>query len=396
MLLMKGFPPDIRVEKEIHSLSKDYELHILCNATKGQSIHDELDGVKITRIPPSLRRSFSQLEIIVKQDSSIWFNAISDFVSKSQIHVLHVHDLPLVGVALKVAQKHGIKLVADLHENYPAMLKESTRIPLYRIRNLGNLALKLFFSEKKWRNFEEKVLPLADAVICVVEEAKVRLAEIQVKDELIYVVPNYNLMTKGFSKTSSISTNNKEIFTLLYAGGVDDTRDLNTLVESLKHLKVGTDNLKVIVVGADSKSKIQLESFAKRCGVDHLFEVYTWVSREKVETIIKSTDVGLVPHRKSEHTDTTIPHKIFQYMFRGLPLIVSNCAPLERIVTEYECGLVYTSGESLSLSKCIETLYEQPSLRAKYGEKGKIACTENFNWSEAEKKLLELYYKINT
>ena len=77
-------------------------------------------------------------------------------MEKNKIEVLHVHDLPLVGVALAVAKKYGIKVVADLHENYPAMLRENTRVPFHRIRNLGNLALKLFFSEKKWRTFEEK------------------------------------------------------------------------------------------------------------------------------------------------------------------------------------------------------------------------------------------------
>ena len=99
-----------------------------------------------------LRRSFSQLEIIFKQTSTAWINSVSNFVEKNKIEVLHVHDLPLVGVALAVAKKYGIKVVADLHENHPAMLRENTRVPFHRIRNLGNLALKLFFP-KKMANF---------------------------------------------------------------------------------------------------------------------------------------------------------------------------------------------------------------------------------------------------
>ena len=31
-------------------------------------------------------------------------------------------------------------------------------------------------------------------------------------------------------------------------------------------------------------------------------------------------DVGCIPHLKSEHTDHTIPHKLFQYTQRGLPI----------------------------------------------------------------------------
>ena len=57
-------------------------------------------------------------------------------------------------------KKYSIKVVADLHENYPAMLRENTRVPFHRIRNLGNLALKLFFSEKNWRTFEEQIFAM--------------------------------------------------------------------------------------------------------------------------------------------------------------------------------------------------------------------------------------------
>ena len=395
MLLMTNFPPDIRVEKEICSLSKRNDLHILCTGRKGEPELDEFEGQKITRIPAGVKRSFSQLEIIFKQTSTAWINSVSNFVEKNKIEVLHVHDLPLVGVALAVAKKYGIKVVADLHENYPSMLREKTRVPFQRIRNLGNLALKLFFSEKKWRTFEEKILPQCDAVICVIEEAKERLIRYRIKKESVYVVPNYNFISSESSIKPNESRNGNGRIDLLYAGGVDDTRDLGTLVESLKHLRVEKGQLKVTIVGADEKSKTRLNSLAKTYRVAHLLDVYTWVSREKVEQIMNETDVGLVPHRKSEHTDTTIPHKIFQYMYRRLPVIVSNCTPLDRIVTDSNCGLVYESGNSLSLCKCIESLYRNSSLRDEFAENGRTACIEKYNWGNSEKVLFALYENLN-
>ena len=47
MLLMTNFPPDIRVEKEICSLSKRNDLHILCTGRKGEPELDEFEGQKL-------------------------------------------------------------------------------------------------------------------------------------------------------------------------------------------------------------------------------------------------------------------------------------------------------------------------------------------------------------
>ena len=104
--------------------------------------------------------------------------------------------------------------------------------------------------------------------------------------------------------------------------------------------------LKVTIVGADEKSKKRLYSLAKTYRVDHLLDVYTWVSREKVEQIMNDTDIGLVPHRKSEHTDTTIPHKIFQYVQR-LPVIVSNCTPFWIESLQIQIADWFTSQETV-------------------------------------------------
>lgn len=396
MLLMDNFPPDIRVEKEAYSLSKRYDLHILCSGLKGEPVQDNFNGMKITRLPPGIGKSFSQLQIIIRQSSSIWLKAVSDFVENNEIDVLHVHDLPLVGVAHEIADRFGIKLVADLHENYPAMLIESERIPFHRLRSLGSLALRIFFSEKKWRSFEENILPKCDAVITVVEEAKTRLTRHQIDASKIYVVSNYNLIPDEDLSDQSQAQNQDEKFTLIYAGGVDETRDLKTLIESLSHLEVSKQNFKVIIVGANLNSKAQLEKLALRLGVQDYLEIFTWVSREKVESIMNEATVGLVPHRKSEHTDTTIPHKIFQYMYRGLPVIVSNCAPLERVVNESGCGLVYNSEDSVSLARCIERLYEKADVISQMGVCGKQSCIEKYNWKESEKALFALYENLKS
>jgi len=68
--------------------------------------------------------------------SKHWERAIENFLTSFSVDVLHVHDLPLLGTALLVGKRHRTPVVADLHENYPAMLEEGQKVQLTRIRSL--------------------------------------------------------------------------------------------------------------------------------------------------------------------------------------------------------------------------------------------------------------------
>ena len=52
------------------------------------------------------------------------------------------------------------------------------------------------------------------------------------------------------------------------------------------------------------------------------------------------------PHEDFEHTQTTVPHKLFQYMMGRKTVLVSDCAPLKRIIGDNEAGYVFKAGGS--------------------------------------------------
>lgn len=94
------------------------------------------------------------------------------------------------------------------------------------------------------------------------------------------------------------------------------------------------------------------------------------------------SDVCLVPHNKNSHTDTTIPHKLFQYMLEGKPVVVSSCKPLKRVVEETDSGLVSEAGKKKDLADKIIDLYNNENLRRELGENGKKAAQGRYNWQK--------------
>jgi glycosyltransferase involved in cell wall biosynthesis len=394
MILDNKFPPDFRVEKEINSLQKKHKIFLLCYKRGKQKDREEWCGINVQRIFNGFERRWSNWRLIRTNFSHHWRIEIEKFVINNQIDVLHVHDLPLVRTAISVGEKMHIPVIADLHENYPALLELETNEPLYNAPSLGTLIVRMSVSIEGWKKYEKTVITKADMVITVIEEAKQRLIDLGVPPSKIHVVANYNLMNVNkLDEKQTIVRNNP--FRIVYAGGFGPSRDLKTLIHAASLIQENEiQNLEILMLGAMGRTYSEMKRYAAQMGVEDKVSVYKWMPMEEAEKIMNSAHVGLVPHSKSDHTDSTIPHKLFQYMDYGLPIIVSNCKPLERIIRDSGTGLVYRSGDAKSLASCLIEIYQNPAKSKEMGRLGTIAVKEKYNWNNAEKVLLKLYDEL--
>jgi len=398
MILPSQFPPDIRLDKEIGTLQKAHEVQLLCPNSGGQATREILDGVEVHRVFSRLQRGWSSWNLMRSCRSRDWRRAIEGFVTGCRPDVLHVHDLPLVGTALEVAKRHSVPLIADLHENYPAMLDEGNSIPINKVRSLGKLVSRVTVSIPGWEKYEREVVPKVDQVIVVVEEAKDRLVSIGVSPEQVHVVSNYASKSemRQRAKMEERSHTDQAPFRVLYAGGFDPTRDLRTVIDAVGKLpQTNYPNLHVHLVGGKDRDLGQLQKKIDSLRLTARVSLSAWMPLEGVEQLIAEADVGLVPHVKSPHTDSTIPHKLFQYMWQRLPVIVSNCAPLERIVTEVGCGMVYASGNADEMAHCISEMYNARDRSFSMGIAGHKAVEERYNWDVAGQTLLSVYEQLD-
>ena len=175
MILDTRFPPDIRVEKEIETLKNTNEIFILCPSYNDQKDEENKNNFKIFRKVKGIKRRIGQLQLMRNCYSTVWEKEVENFVKDNRIDVIHVHDLPLVGIAVKVAKKYKIKVIADLHENYPAMLRLSQIKSIFNETSLGSITVRLLVNIVKWENYEKEILKEVDQIVVVVDEAKDRL-----------------------------------------------------------------------------------------------------------------------------------------------------------------------------------------------------------------------------
>jgi glycosyltransferase involved in cell wall biosynthesis len=119
-----------------------------------------------------------------------------------------------------------------------------------------------------------------------------------------------------------------------------------------------------------------------------------WQPHKLLPSYIQASDVCIIPHLKTGHTDNTIPHKLFQYMLLKKPVLASNCKPIERIISETKCGLIYKSNDADDLAQKAVEIFNQSEIN-KIGENGFNAVITKYNWKETSKNLIDLYSSIS-
>ncbi|MFH1143160.1 MAG: glycosyltransferase family 4 protein [Candidatus Eisenbacteria bacterium] len=389
MVLDHPFPPDPRVANEARSLvAAGHEVHLLCLRLNDEAAEETRDGVHLIR--EAIARSFwkkASALILSVPAYNLWFRPrLKRFIAAHRLQALHIHDLPLVGEGLRAARAAGIPLVADLHENYPA----AVRVYEWARRFPG----RLLVSPSAWEAYERRVVPEADRVIVVIDEARDRLQALGVAAGKIAVVENTVNVDEflGFPRDAALIARLSSRFTVSYSGVFDRHRGLDTAIEGLAEARGALAGAALVLVGA-GKIAPQLEGLATRLGVREQVFFEGWQPFSLFPSYMQGSAACLIPHRRNPHTDSTIPHKLFHAMLLGRPVVASDCAPLARILKETGAGLVFPSGDACALARAILALRD-PDLAKSLAAAGRRAVLDRYRWDLTARALLDLYARL--
>ncbi len=394
MLLNAPYPADIRVKKETTALLQSgFEIHLLCLRKKNQEPTEQVEGIFVHRIDAGKSNytlAFWDVVMSLSFVHPVFKSAIRKIITKEGIRFVHVHDLPLAGTALKLKKELTLKVIVDLHENYPEALRTWfiwKKNPIARIKNA------LFMNPERWSRFEKKACEEADVVIAVVEEMKNRLLRDHSIDEKKIIVVS-NTEDKSFVNQTidhTVYESLKGKFIITYSGGIGPHRGVDVAIRGMQHLK-DKENIQLAIVGFGSQAVMnnlhKLVHDLKLRNV-HFFGYQPF---SKFYSYMCLADVNVIPHQSNGHTDHTIPHKLFQGMMTGKPMLVSSSAPLKRIVESSQSGLVFEANNPEDFANKVTTLYENKNLRDQLARNGIRATLEgDLNWETTQHSLINLY-----
>jgi glycosyltransferase involved in cell wall biosynthesis len=361
-------------------------VHLFCIDLEGRRRQEDLEGIRVHRhpIPRWFYNKLGALSLTLPFYGDWFRRRLGPFLKENRIEVLHVHDLPLAAVGISASRSFGIPCVLDLHENFPAALRTYG----YARTFLG----RLLIWPSAWERFERRMVRRADHVVVVIEEARDRIVGLGVPESRVQVVPNTVDLDsfRALPIQESIADRlGEKRFRVLYTGGFDEHRGLDTALDAAALAAPTAPDLELVLVGS-GRTQPRMREKALLLGMDRVVRFEGWQPFSSFPSYIQASDVGLIPHVKTPHTDSTIPHKLFHYMSLGRPVITTDCRPLERIVLETGAGLVVPHSDPQAMAEAFLRLRDA-ALRAKMGEAGRSAVEAGYRWDVTVEPLLSLY-----
>lgn len=381
MVLEREYPEDERVTKEMETLQgKGHKVFLACFTQANKKKNETIRNINVIRKPISTFISKTSVGALKAPFYfNFWIGFIKDILKSNKIDAIHIHDLPLAKVGYRICRKYHLKFVLDLHENWPVLLQLSP--------HTHSLLGKILSNNKQWLRYEKKYVSLADGVIVVAEEMKQRLLKNGIINKNIAVVPN----TSNLDIFDKFKNNRPDpnFITMYYAGGINEHRGLNIVVEGLSKIKL-PDNFRFWIIGK-GKYQPELEKMVKNLGLQKFVIFYGWKSHEEVLQLLLKSDIAVIPHLRNEHTDNTSPNKIFHYMLAAKPVISSDCKYLKNIIDETNAGITYTNDSNLDFANKLSYMLKRREDWDNYGKNGFKAVVNKYNWEKTSKPLISLY-----
>ncbi|MEA3286945.1 MAG: glycosyltransferase family 4 protein [Candidatus Marinimicrobia bacterium] len=369
-----------------------YKVHLLCSNKGKDLVYESWNGSTIHRLLKPGKSNFinSTLQLPVFLNL-LWLIRSISLINKYDIKVVHVHDLPLTPIALYLKYFQKVKIIYDMHENYPAALRVWKKTGLeYWLKH-----------PEVFKYIEQVIIPRFDRLIAVVDENRHRiLGEYNVPEEKIYVVSNYvNLNTFVADTPYPDVLFPVDVKVFLYTGGLDVHRGIDITIEAFQKLSKNHDDILLLVVGggksaAGKRTELELRSLVD---ADPLFSekviITGWIDIKYIPWLIKQSDFCLLPQGANDHTNTTIPHKIFQYMSFGKPVIAADATPVKRFLAESGGGVTFISDDSENYHEVLEMVLNMDYAKMSYFAREKTK--ESYTWAIAERELLALYASLH-
>jgi glycosyltransferase involved in cell wall biosynthesis len=383
MVLENPYPPDERVENEINILTKNgFKIVLVCTTKERKIDVEEKENLTIYRIPISwfIYKS-GAVALILPFYFHFWYRHLLKIIKQSHFDAIHIHDLPLVKVGLKLSKEFNLQIISDYHENRPEIMK------MYR--HTQTFPGKYLISIKGWGRYQLKYTRKVDHLILVTDEAReYYINNYGVDPHKITVLPNYISLGRfsTFDQAVDSESESDNIFTVVYFGDTGLRRGTLTILEAAEILK--NRNIRFLIIGT-SREQDYLQRIANEKNLENV-SFMGWIPVGEAIKLINNSSAGLCPFLRNVHHDTTYANKMFQYMAAGKPVIVSSCTAQANFVIRENCGLVFVAGNPSDLSNQIIKLTDQHEYY-RLSKNARSCVYDKYNWETSGSKLIELY-----
>jgi glycosyltransferase involved in cell wall biosynthesis len=306
----------------------------------------------------------------------LWLHA---FRLRADCYHCNEVDSWIVGVLLKLVL--GSRVVFDVHEAYPEEFAES-RFPK-ALRPLITASIRLLF---------RVLLRVTDRVV-LAKESVARDFPDASKRVLVrnYVSREFAARAAGGRARRGQSTGIR----VIHIGLISRRRGWPQLLAAMA---CAEEAVEMTFVGeCNDWSDWEFRAQVRKLGLEDRVVVEPWLPFEQAYQRVAESDVGIVAFQPGSYNHVhALPHKMFDYMVAGIPLVVPEFAvEVVRIVRDADCGLAVDTADPTSISRAFDRLARDPQERARLGENGRKAVLTRYNWQHEAAELEKMYRQLS-
>jgi glycosyltransferase involved in cell wall biosynthesis len=381
MLLDNPFAPiDGRVYKEAKTLIKHgHSVTLVCKRNDDLSLPpaEEIDGI-------SVRRLFKyHLGTSVKVDYCLAAHHELISALTDPFDVYHCHDAETWPVGYMLSSACGGRFVCDAHEYFPDFIYPENYTDEFKYRA----------SKMLWL-IRGAYITHADAVITVGE----KIAELLRGDYSLAETPTVIYNSRSLSERVTVAGDvlrkrhkiERDKRILLFHGNIEPSRGIENLIDAVS--LVEEDAVLLLAGNCAPQYASQLLDRSEKLKMADRVRVIGFLHPGELLQSVAGADLNLYyPVADTKNVLCSIPNKFFDYVFAGVPFIVSDLAELGALCRKYQIG--YVCGSVMEMAGLIDRLLSDESEYARTLPNFRRA-QEELCWERQEARLGELYQRL--
>lgn len=330
-------------------------------------IDESIETVVIPQPKSTIRRIFS-------------FYRPYKIAKKLGCEIVHFQDAELIPTGLFLKRFTKIKVIYDVHEDYPAQMLTKFYIKSIWVRKALN-RIMTFLEKRAGKRF--------DAIITA--DPSVYTHFPPEKTTILYNYPSVKLMTQADEKTGNV----EKKYDIIFPGSMARFTAKLFLDVMLEAKKRGRE-IKCILISPFhfDGGKDWVIQTAKEYGIYENLTLMDRIPPYEVSYYMKATRLGLIPLPDTLKMRANIPTKMFEYMFFKLPVLTSDLPPCGQFMRKDDFGYLIKYDDVNTYTDTILNLLDHPELIEQLGNTGRELVLAKYNWEAEEKKLAEVYSNL--
>jgi glycosyltransferase involved in cell wall biosynthesis len=339
--------------------------------------HSEHDGSKAYR--------FRSLPVPKSNGWNLAFPTVKELKKifrDEKIDIVHI-ILPMSGsvIAIKAAQKLGIKIVAHSHSQPENLFMDAPKFIQPTLNNLWNKYLAWTYGH-------------AEALIYPSELARGLLEKLGKKNMPSHVVSN-GINTAEFRPISDGAVGDfhlrfkipENTVKLLFVGRLFPEKSVDTIIKAMPHIVKKYPNTHAMIVGHGHQRE-KLEKLVDELGVKKFVTFLGLVSDEDKVLAYNGSDIFVLPSLAELEGMV-----VLEAMACGKPVLISDSPMSASKFFVDGNGFLFETKNHKDLAEKVGTLIANKSLREKMGAVS-LQKSKNYDIQKSADKLEEVYYSV--